>query len=431
MSKSGLGSVALLDDVIGRASLRGEQVINGGRVLLCSLALLRLLVVTPLQGFAWTHPRPLLVASGTATVLLFSALWTWRPRGDRLEASTLLDPFGLLWTFLPVVLWPGLESRGVMTSGYFSAFMVSVAICTLRLQPRLVLLQAVSNGLVLALVLGLDLSQGVGKLGYGVADAITAALMYVAVCAFSYVSVRWTRRLVFEGAEATLQAERARRALGAYLSPALASELLGGRELVLGGERRHVAVLFADLRAFTSYAQERAPEVLVEELNAWLEAMVGAIRAEGGTVDKYMGDAVMAVFGTHTHARDAAACAIRAAIGMQRALDRLNEERRRRDLPALRHGIGVHSGEVIAGNIGTPDQLQFTVIGDAVNVASRLEATTKDLGVDVLISDAAVSEAARTGLDTRLLRPLERLRLRGREEEVQTWTLAVSDANIT
>ena len=140
-------------------------------------------------------------------------------------------------------------------------------------------------------------------------------------------------------------------------------------------------------------------------------------------VDKYIGDAVMAVFGVPTAKPDDAACALRAAVGMERALADLNRRRSARGLPPLRQGIGVHRGVLVAGNIGTPERAQFTVIGDTVNVASRLEAQTKELGVPVLIS-AAAAQAALGAPGVPALRSLGGVQVKGRVEPIQVYGLA-------
>jgi adenylate cyclase len=144
---------------------------------------------------------------------------------------------------------------------------------------------------------------------------------------------------------------------------------------------------------------------------------------EGGVVDKYIGDAIMAVFGAPRSSPDAAARALRAAQGMSRALEAHNAARAAKGLPPLKHGIGVHFGPVIAGNIGTQTRTQYTVIGDAVNLGSRLESATKELGVELLVSrelrDAALASAAALPA----LRPCGQIMVKGREQAVEVFTL--------
>ncbi|MBI5510421.1 MAG: adenylate/guanylate cyclase domain-containing protein [Deltaproteobacteria bacterium] len=201
--------------------------------------------------------------------------------------------------------------------------------------------------------------------------------------------------------------------------------------LAPGGERREVAVLFSDLRGFTSYAERLPPERLVQELNDYLAAMVEAVHGQGGTVDKYIGDSIMAVLGLMGSDPEDAARAIRTADSMQRALARHNADRASRRLPPLKQGIGVHFGQAIVGNIGTENRLQFTVVGDVVNTASRLKSATKSEGAPVLVSAAAVEAARRASADLPPLRPHGELRLRGRDSAIATFTLVTGDATGT
>jgi adenylate cyclase len=154
-----------------------------------------------------------------------------------------------------------------------------------------------------------------------------------------------------------------------------------------------VAVLFCDLRGFTTASEQQQPEEVVRQLNAYFEVMVAVIHAHGGVVDKYVGDAIMAVFGAPTARPDDARRAVKAGLAMPHAL-RLHNARRHMDgLGPLRIGVGVHCGDVVAGNIGTARHAQYTVIGDVVNLASRLEHATRDHGVVALFSKDVVDAA--------------------------------------
>jgi adenylate cyclase len=142
-------------------------------------------------------------------------------------------------------------------------------------------------------------------------------------------------------------------------------------------------------------------------------------------VDKYIGDAIMAVFGVPSEHPDDAARAIRAADRMRGALVRHNVDRKARGLPPLAHGVGVHYGPMVAGNIGTAERMQYTVIGDAVNLASRLETATKDVAVEMLISDAAVQAALSSGVALPILRVHGPIHVRGHEAPIVVHTSAV------
>lgn len=180
--------------------------------------------------------------------------------------------------------------------------------------------------------------------------------------------------------------ERFRDVLGKVVSPEIAHRLLAGEGLKLGGERRRLVILFSDLRNFTSFSESRPPEEVVRVLNTYFARVVRIVREHGGVVDKFMGDGMLAVFGLDV---PEAACdrALSAAMKMQHAVEVLAVELQ---LP-LGMGVGIHVGEVIAGNVGSPERLEFTFIGDAVNTASRLESATKQVGAPLVISQDVLS----------------------------------------
>lgn len=174
---------------------------------------------------------------------------------------------------------------------------------------------------------------------------------------------------------------------GRYVSRPVLEQVLAGK-VSLGGERRRATVLFSDLRGFTAMCERMAPEHVVLFLNRYLDAMVDVLVAHGAVVDKFVGDAVVAVFGVPVTRDDHALCAVEAAVGMIERLEALNAERVRAGQDKLEMGIGIHSGEVVAGNIGSAKKMEYTVVGDTVNTASRLEKLNRELGTRILISGA-------------------------------------------
>ncbi|MCH2185411.1 adenylate/guanylate cyclase domain-containing protein [Myxococcota bacterium] len=189
----------------------------------------------------------------------------------------------------------------------------------------------------------------------------------------------------------------------------------GEISLSLGGVKREATVLLADLRNFTGWAEQQDPNEVVQSLNDYFTAMAGVIWANGGTIDKFMGDAVLAVFGAPVAQIDHATRALAAAQQMHVALAGLNTDRRRRLLPELRMGIALHSGVVLAGNVGSPERMEYTVIGDVVNVTARIEALNKSRGTRILLSETTRASAA----DTAGLVPLGEVSIRGREEPIR------------
>jgi adenylate cyclase len=154
------------------------------------------------------------------------------------------------------------------------------------------------------------------------------------------------------------------------------------------GRRREVSILFSDLRGFTAMSEKLESQQVVDLLTDYQERMVRAIFEHGGTLDKFIGDGIMAYFGSLDEQENSAESAVRCSVSMHQALMGLNRERAQRGEPALRMGVGVHTGAVILGNIGSPERREYTAIGDAVNLSSRIEGLTKKLGEPILVSAA-------------------------------------------
>ncbi|MDP7165003.1 MAG: adenylate/guanylate cyclase domain-containing protein [Alphaproteobacteria bacterium] len=216
--------------------------------------------------------------------------------------------------------------------------------------------------------------------------------------------------------------DRVRDLLGKVVDPTVAEELLS-KDLELGGEEREVSILFSDIRGFTALSERQRPAQLLDLLNRYLTRMSTAIEAEGGVVDKYIGDAIMALFGAPLGNSDDAARAIRAALAMGHELAELNFELRTQGLPEIATGIGINSGLVVAGNMGSVRRLNYTVIGDNVNLASRIEGLTRIYGVPLIVSE---STAAAPGFR---YRELDRVRVKGKQEPVRIFEPLDPDAS--
>ena len=189
-----------------------------------------------------------------------------------------------------------------------------------------------------------------------------------------------------------VEKNRVRRTLERYVSKNVVRELLDDPTAYaqsLGGVVRPVSVLFSDIRGYSMVSARTDPHALVSQLNEYLTAMVECVFRFGGTLDKFIGDAVMAVWGNTRSegVRNDAANAVRAALAMRKELERLNAEWTKRGLPQLRIGVAINHGEVVVGNIGSPQRMEFTVIGDAVNVTWKLQELTKDLGSDLIVGE--------------------------------------------
>ncbi|MGE3539918.1 MAG: CHASE2 domain-containing protein [Candidatus Tectimicrobiota bacterium] len=208
------------------------------------------------------------------------------------------------------------------------------------------------------------------------------------------------------------QRRRLRRAFQYYLHPSLVDRLAQHPELlVLGGETRELTVLFADIRGFSSFAEALAPEVLVRVMNEYFNAMTRAVVADHGLLDKYIGDAVMAVYGAPLLLPDHAYRACHTALCMLEAVQQLQPCWRARGLPAIAIGIGINSGPMVVGNIGSDVHFAYTVIGDEVNLGSRLEGVNKEYGTHILISEATWMQVK----ERIVARELDIIRVKGKD----------------
>ena len=198
--------------------------------------------------------------------------------------------------------------------------------------------------------------------------------------------------LIADFAFERLEKVRVRRTLERYVSRNIVHQMLDqpkGYTQSLGGVVKSVTILFSDIRGYSVVTARSDPQNLVTQLNEYLTAMVECVFRFGGTLDKFIGDAVMAVWGnirTDGAPKDAAN-AVRAALAMQSELAELNEKWRVKNWPELRAGIAIHHGQVVVGNIGSPQRMEFTVIGDAVNISWKLQELTKEIGCDFIVSE--------------------------------------------
>lgn len=184
--------------------------------------------------------------------------------------------------------------------------------------------------------------------------------------------------------------KKVRDAFGRYVDPRIRDEILSGA-IPLDGEYKDVTVMFADLRDFTPLTAALDPKAVVAMLNAYFREMGKAVKAHNGLILQFLGDEIYAVFGAPATDPDHPVHAVRAALDMEDALARLNREFARQNRPSLSHGIGIHTGRVLAANIGSPDRLSYLLVGETVNLASRLQAMTRDMDVDIILSDHTAS----------------------------------------
>ncbi|MGE0670134.1 MAG: adenylate/guanylate cyclase domain-containing protein, partial [Parachlamydiales bacterium] len=183
--------------------------------------------------------------------------------------------------------------------------------------------------------------------------------------------------------------EKVKAVLNKVVSQEIAQEILKGH-IRLGGEEKKVSILFADIRNFTKMTQNMSPKEIIDLLNVCMTKISFLVDQHGGVIDKYVGDEAMALFGAPVESPNSAYKAILSAIGMIEALKKWNDQRKKQDLPSVEMGIGIHTGTVLAGNMGAENRLNYTVLGSNVNLASRLCSAAD--GMEILISESTLKE---------------------------------------
>jgi class 3 adenylate cyclase len=218
-----------------------------------------------------------------------------------------------------------------------------------------------------------------------------------------------------------LKLEKANTHLQRYFSPSVAKEIIQTETDLLkpGGQLKEVVILFSDVRDFTSMSERLSPDNVMELLSHYHQALVDIIFRYGGTLDKFIGDGLMATFGTPVSHEDDVHRAVQAAIEMRDASSKIQSELKEITDQPFKYGIGLHTGKVIVGNIGTKERLEFTVIGDPVNVASRIESACKELGESLLISDA-IHARIKDKFKTHFI---SEVKLKGKADKVKLYTL--------
>lgn len=219
-----------------------------------------------------------------------------------------------------------------------------------------------------------------------------------------------------------IREEREKKALSRFFSPSIVQEIVKAHDQeALSAHRKKVTVLFSDIRGFTTISEGNKPETIVELLGEYFTQATDIIYQNGGTVDKFIGDAIMAIFGAPVLHEDDAARAVRAAIAMQRKANELAPQWVERCGRSLRIGVGIHTGEAVVGVMGSQSRLEYSAIGDTVNLASRLEGLTKELHSTIVVSEATYGEIKDGEFKTR---PLSNVRVKGREAPVAVYGVA-------
>jgi adenylate cyclase len=256
-----------------------------------------------------------------------------------------------------------------------------------------------------ALAIDADLARG---------DGAVASVNLTAMPLIDATEARIGSMLVLED---VTEEKRVRSTMSRYMSKEVADQVLAAGELELGGKEQKVTVMFSDVRSFTSIAEALGPRETVSLLNEYFTEMVDVIFQHGGILDKYMGDGIMALFGAPLVGPHDADNAVAVADAMMQRLVTLNQRRVSAGQAALEIGVGFSTGPTVIGNIGSVRRLDYTVIGDTVNLASRLEGATKQYGAKILLSEMTVRELKRPAT----LRELDLIRVKGKDRPVAVY----------
>jgi len=334
---------------------------------------------------------------------IYIIAWFMLPSGT---ATYITGPPGYLYFFLIVLTGFAFDFRLSLASGIFSCIQYSIAahlaipyLAETR-HPDTLLLQ--------------DLTQE---------SFYHFKSMMMAMTGFTVGIVsRHVRMLIEDTLARQRETMMVSRLFGQFVSNEVKDKILSHADAVSQGEKKSVAILFSDIRGFTSFSEKVPPEKVVAYLNEYLDAMVRAIASAGGTIDKFIGDAIMAVFGGVLDVENPSDAALAAALLMRASLAELNSRRAAQGLSPIRNGIGIHYGEVLQGAIGSAERKDFTVIGDTVNSASRLEGLCKDFDTDLVFSDAVYQQAS-PAVKARCQK-LGDANVKGREQAISLWTIS-------
>lgn len=289
--------------------------------------------------------------------------------------------------FAPGVLLHAQTLRSIMGPGLVSPTppwlaMVMAALCALFWWVRPTLSHTI---LVTILIIILLITGSTIALYHGYAPAVmTAALVTI---------IAGAGRLSYAATILIMERRWLRRAFTSYVSPHIMAEIMHGRLApILGGERKHICVLFADMRGFSARAETMRPEEAIDLLNRYFECLSDAVHSHNGTLDKFIGDGVMAFFGAPNGLVNPSQAAFDAAREMFTNLAVLNKELARENVPDIEIGIGIDAGEAVVGHVGSSRRNEYTAIGDVVNVASRIENLTKSYPFALLCTESVMAD---------------------------------------
>ncbi|MCF8028511.1 MAG: HAMP domain-containing protein [Desulfobacteraceae bacterium] len=291
-----------------------------------------------------------------------------------LNLTGTLTPFLILVVTLAFVLWDVRGTPGFSRQLVFDIFFFTLVLCTIFVVIGFRLNRLVGRSLVEPIHAMLKVVENVEK------GDFNQRIRVVSNDELGVLAEAGNRMI-----QGLAERERVRESFGRYVTPEIRDKILSG-EIPLDGEKKVATMLFADLRDFTQYVESNAPEDVILSMREYFTKMEEAVRANDGIVLQFVGDELEAVFGVPLEVEDHADKAVSAALQMRRGLAELNEKRRLEGSLPFRHGVGICSGPVLAGNTGSRDHPAYALIGDTVNRASRIQELTKELDCDILIA---------------------------------------------
>ena len=291
-----------------------------------------------------------------------------------LNLAGTLTPMLILVVTLAFVLWDVMGTPGFSRQLVFDIFFFTLVLCTIFVVIGFRLNRLVGRSLTEPINAMLDVVENVEK------GDFTRQIRVVSNDELGMLADAGNRMI-----QGLAERERVRESFGRYVTPEIRDKILSG-EIPLDGEKKTATMLFADLRDFTQFVESNVPEDVILSMRDYFTKMEEAVRANDGLVLQFVGDELEAVFGVPLEVEDHADKAVAAALQMRRGLAELNEKRRLEGSPPFRHGVGICSGPVLAGNTGSRDHPAYALIGDTVNRASRIQELTKELDCDILIA---------------------------------------------